>query len=154
MVYEGSRIRIKRDTTEDTIRYESDEADTCPNQTATPVVHASRSTLGPVTLHTCKGIVDVLGPERCSGFRRLNKQRAHRKRHLGVVCRVFPTTFIAAGAHSRIGFAFTQPRRGRVFLLKIRLLERLFDVERCDRQRANHLEGQEADDVGGIVVGF
>ncbi len=50
--------------------------------------------------------------------------------------------------------AFTQQRRGRVFLLKIRLLERLFDVERCDRQRANHLEGQEADDVGSVVVGF
>lgn len=39
-------------------------------------------------------------------------------------------------------------------LSKVRLLERLFDVQCGDRQRANHLEGEEADDVGGIVIGL
>ena len=39
-------------------------------------------------------------------------------------------------------------------LPKITLVERLFDVERRDGQRANHLKGEETDYVGGIVVGF
>jgi len=41
-----------------------------------------------------------------------------------------------------------------VVLSKIRLLERLFNVQRGDRQRANHLKGEKADDVGGIVIGL
>ena len=116
-------------------------------------MHAGGSTLSPVTLHARKGILDMPRLEWCSGFGRLNKQRAHGKRHLGVVRSVFTTTFVA-GIYPRIWFAFTQERRSHVVLPKIRLLERLFDVERRDGQRANHLKSEETDYVGGIVVGF
>ena len=39
-------------------------------------------------------------------------------------------------------------------LSKIRLLERLFDVECRDCQRADHLEGKEANNISGIVIGL
>jgi hypothetical protein len=97
--------------------------------------------------------LDVPRLEWCSGFGRLNKQRAHGRRHLGVIRSVFATTFVA-GIYPRIGFAFTQEGRGHVVLLKITLVERLFDIERRDCQRANHLKSEETDYVGGIVVGF
>jgi hypothetical protein len=84
----------------------------------------------------------------------LDKQRAHRKRHLSGIGRVFAATFIVAGINSRIGLTFTQERRRREVLSEIRLLERLFDVKCRDRQRANHLEGKEADDIGGIIIGL
>ena len=146
-MYEGSRIK-RYDTVSS-----SDEADACPDQTATPVVHASGSALRPITLHARKGILDVLRPERRSGFGRLNEQRAHGKGRLGVIPSVFATAFVAR-VHSRIELAFAQEGRSHVVLQKVRLLEGLFDVERRDRQRANHLEGKEADDIGGIVVRF
>lgn len=114
---------------------------------------ASGSALRPITLHARKGILDVPRLERRSGFGGGNKQRARGKGHLGVVRRVFTTAFVTR-VHSRIGLAFAQEGRSHVVLSKVRLLERLFDVERRDGQRANHLEGKEADDVGGIVVGF
>jgi hypothetical protein len=81
----------------------------------------------------------------------LDEQRAHRKRYLGVIRRVSAAAFVG-GIGSRIELAFSQQRR--VVLPKVGLLERLFDIERCDRQGANHLEREEADDVGGIVVGL
>jgi hypothetical protein len=84
----------------------------------------------------------------------LDKQRAHGKRHLNVVGRVFAAAFVVASINSRIGLAFTQERRRREVLSKIRLLERLLDVKCRDCQRANHLEGKEADDIGGIIVGL
>jgi len=147
VVYEGSRIK----------RYgtvsSSDEADASPDQTATPVVHASGSALRPITLHARKGILDVPGLERRSGFGGLHEQRARGKGHLGVVRSGFTTAFVAR-VHSRIGLAFAQEGRRHVVLPEVRLLERFFDVERGDRQRADHLESKEADDIGGIVVGF
>jgi hypothetical protein len=97
--------------------------------------------------------LDVPRLEWCSSFGRLNKQRARGKWHLGVVRGVFTTTFVA-GVHPRIWFAFTQERGGHVVLPKVTLVERLFDVEGCDGQRANHLKSEETDYVGGIVVGF
>lgn len=95
----------------------------------------------------------MLWPECRSGFGRLDKQRAHGKRHLSVIRRAFTAAFVA-GIRSWIGLAFTQEGRSHVILPKIRLLERLFDVKRRDRQGADHLEGEKADDIGGIVVGF
>ena len=91
--------------------------------------------------------------EWCSGFGRLNKQRARGEWNLGVVRSVFTTTFVA-GVDPRIWFAFTQERRGHVVLPEITLVERLFDVEGRDGQRADHLKSEETDYVGGIVVGF
>ena len=41
-----------------------------------------------------------------------------------------------------------------MILAKVGLLQRLFDVQRCYRERADHLESEETDNVGGIVVGF
>lgn len=147
MVYEGSRIK----------RYgkisRSDEADASPDQTTTPVLHASGSALRPFALHAGKGILDVPRLERRPGLGGLNEQRAHGRGHLGVVRGVFTTAFVAR-VHSRIGLAFAQEGRSHVVLPKVRLLERLFDVERGDGQRADHLEGEEADDVGRVVVGF
>ena len=131
----------------------SDKADACPDQTTPPVAHASGSALGPFALHTSKGILDVLRPEWCSGLRRLDEQRAHGERNLGVVCGVITATFVA-GIKPRIGLAFTQAGRRTVILAKVGLLQRLFDVQCCDCERADHLEGEEADNVGGIVVGF
>ena len=104
-------------------------------------------------MHTGERILDVPWLERRSGFGGLDKQRAHGKRHLSVVRRI-AAAFAAASVKSRVELAFTQERRCHVILSKIRLLERLFDVKRRDRQRANHLEGKEADDVGGIIIGL
>jgi len=95
----------------------------------------------------------MLRSEGRSGFGRLNEQRADGKGRLGVVRGVFTTAFVAR-VHSRIGLAFAQEGRGHVVLPIVRLLEGLFDVERRDRQRANHLEGKKADDIGGVVVRF
>jgi hypothetical protein len=131
----------------------SDKADACPNQTTTPVAHASGSALGPVALHTPKGILDVFRLEWGSGLRRLDEERAHRERNLGVVRGIFTTTFVA-GIQPQIRLAFSQEGRRAVVLPKVGLLQRLFDVQRCDRKRADHLECEEADNVGGIVVGF
>ena len=152
MVYEGSRIKRLRAR----YRVVSDEADASPDQTATPVVHASGSALRPITLHARKGILDVPRLERRSGFGGLHEQGAHGKGHLDVVRGAFTTAFVVvARVHSRIGLAFAQEEgRRHVVLPEVRLLERLFDVERRDRQRADHLKGKEADDVGGVVVGF
>jgi hypothetical protein len=83
----------------------------------------------------------------------LDKQQAHGKRHLSVVGRVCAAALVA-GINSRIWLAFTHKRRRREVLSEIRLLERLFDVKCCNRQRANHLEGKEADDIGGIIIGL
>ena len=91
--------------------------------------------------------------ERRSGFWGLDKQRAHGKGHLSVVRRI-AAAFAAASIESRVELAFTQERRSHVVLSEIRLLERLFDVKCRDRQRANHLEGKEADDIGGIIIGL
>ena len=146
-MYEGSRIKRYGNVSS------SDEADASPDQTATPVVHASGSALRPITLHARKGILDMLRSEGRSGFGGLNEQRAHGKGRLDVVRGVFTTAFVAR-VHSRIELAFAKEGRSHVVLQKVRLLERLFDVERRDRQRANHLEGKEADDIGGIVVRF
>ncbi len=136
-------------------QYESsDKADTRPNQTTPPVAHASGSALGPVALHTRKGVLDVLRPEWCSGLRRLDEQRAHGERNLGVVRGMFTAAFVAGIKPRNIGLAFAQERRRAVILPKVGLLQRLFDVQRCDRERADHLESEEADNVGGIVVGL
>jgi hypothetical protein len=131
----------------------SDKADACPDQTTTPVAHASGSALGPFALHTRKGILDVLRPQWYSGLWGWDEQRARGERNLGVVCGVITSTFVAR-IKPRIGLAFAQERRRAMILPKVRLLQRLFDVQRCDRERADHLEREEADDVGSIVVGF
>jgi hypothetical protein len=138
----------------DTSRYKSsDEADACPNQPTTPVAHASGSALCPITLHTGKGILDVPRLERRPGLGRLDKQRAHGKRDLSIIRSVFPSAFVAR-IKSRINLAFSQERRGHVVFSKVRLLKGLFDVQRRDRQRANHFEREEADNISSIVVGF
>ena len=131
----------------------SDKADACPNQTTPPVAHAGGSALCPLALHTRKGILDVLWPEGCSGLRRLDEQRAHGERDLGVIRGMFTAAFVA-GIQPRVGLALAQEGRRGVVLAEVALLQRLFDVQRCDRERADHLEGEEADDVGGVVVGF
>lgn len=131
----------------------SDKADACPDQTTPPVAHASGSALGPLALHTRKGILDVLRPEWCSSLRGLDEQRANGERNLGVVCGLITSTFVAR-IKPRIGLAFAQEGRRAMILPKVRLLQRLFDVQRCNRERADHLESKEADNVGGIVVGF
>ena len=105
-------------------------------------------------MHTGERILDVPGLERGSGFRGLDKQRAHGKWHLSIVRRTIAAAFASGGIESRIELAFAQERRSHVVLSKIRLFERLFDVQRGDRQRANHLKGEKADDVGGIVIGL
>ena len=105
-------------------------------------------------MHTGERILDVPGLEGRSGFGGLDKQRALRKRHLSIVRRTIAAAFADGGIKSRIKLAFSQERRSHVVLSKIRLLERLFDVQCGDRQRANHLECEEADDVGGIVIGL
>ena len=83
----------------------SDKADACPDQTTPPVAHASGSALGPVALHTRKGILDVLRPEWCSGLWGLDEQRAHGERNLGVIRGVITATFVAR-IRPRIGLAF------------------------------------------------
>jgi Mg2+/Co2+ transporter CorC len=55
---------------------------------------------------------------------------------------------------SWINLAFSKERRSHVAFSEVQLLKSLFDIEHCDRQRANHFESEEADDIGGIVVGF
>ena len=109
-----------------------DEANACPNQTATPVTHASGSALSPITLHTGERILDVPWLKWRSGFGGLDKQRAHGKRHLSVG-RIFTAAFADGGIKSRIELAFAQERRCHVVLSEIRLLERLFDVQCRDR---------------------
>ena len=64
------------------------------------------------------------------------------------------TAAFVAGIKPWVGLAFTQAGRRTVIFAKVGLLQRLFDIQRCDRERADHLEGEEADNVGGIVVGF
>src|SRR6266404_3885313 len=131
----------------------SDKADARSNETTAPVPHASGSALGPVALHARKCILDVFRPEGCSGLRRLDKERTHGERNLSVICGLFAATFVAR-IKPRIGLALAQEGRCAMILQKVRLFQRLFDVQRCDRERAHHLESKEADNVGGIVVGF
>ena len=104
-------------------------------------------------MHTRKGILDVPRLEWRSSLRGLDEQRAHGERNLGVVCGAITATFVA-GIRPWVRLAFAQEGRSAVILAEVRFLQCLFDVQRCDRERADHLESEEADNVGGIVVGF
>jgi hypothetical protein len=139
----------------------SNQTDPRPNQAASPIPHASTPMMCPIPLHPGERVLEMFRPQRCPGLGRCKKQRARRQWCIlrivvVVVSAISSSTFPPVQAHTG-RFALSEERGGGrrgVINAQMRFLERSFDVQTCQGERANHLEREEADDVDRVVVGF
>jgi len=115
----------------------------------------------PLGLHPGKHVLDVLWPQRCPRLGRREEQRVHGQTgsllsaptELAVFA---PSSFFSAAGCNAQCLALAEGGGGvRVAAVSgVRVLEGLFDGEACEGEGADHLEGEEADDIDGVVAGF
>ena len=125
------------------------------------VPHPRRPPLRPVALHPRERVLDVLRLQRRARLGRGQEQAADGERLVRVVLRALlaPQPLRVCTEPVR-GLALPEEGRGAgvvvrgVGVAEVRVLEGLLDLEAGDGERADHLEGEEADDVDGVVAGL
>src|SRR6266550_5863204 len=86
-------------------RKTSNETNSRADQSASPIMQTSRSTIRPLSLHTSKRILYMFLPQRRPRLRRRQKQRVRRKSVL-FIRRLFSSSFFWWTAETDGGFAF------------------------------------------------
>jgi hypothetical protein len=133
---------------------ESNETDSRAHKPPAPIVHACRAVMRPLPLHPRKRILDMLRPQRRARLGRGQEQGIHRQRILDIVVRAaFAAPLLRRAPEGVVGLALAEEGRG-VVVAQEGLFEGFLDGETGECEGAHHFEGEEADDVDCVVVGF